>query len=80
MHNYPNDPPYQNFAAQVAANEWHLSSGASIAVVVSLPAVILLLLGLSWWLNRRRREVETREQRLETRRRALEARIQRLRE
>ncbi len=58
MYNNPNNNPYQDFAPQVAANEWHLSSGASIAVLVSLPVVILLLLGLAWWLEKRRRALD----------------------
>jgi len=66
MYNYPSNYPYQNFAPQVAASEWRLSSGASIAVLVSLPASILLLLGLAWWLEKRRRALMARSRRLET--------------
>jgi len=72
MYTYPNNYPYQNFAPQVAANEWHLSSTASIAVLVSLPAVILLLASLAWWLEKKRRELETEIQRRNRRIRLLE--------
>lgn len=66
MYNYPNNPSYQNFAPQVAANEWHLSPGASIAVLVSLPAVILLLVGIVWRLESRRKALAREKRRLVT--------------
>lgn len=50
--------PYINYAAQVEAAEWHLSSQASIALVVCLPIIILLLAVLACWLWFERKDLK----------------------